>query len=175
MNAQPTSSPAENPAPARYTSLQIAAHWLVVVLIPVQVWTSGGIGRSHADHMAGLEPNPYDLFLHELHTFTGLTILGLVLIRLLLRVVNGNPLASAEDGGRFLRLLALSNHFALYATLIMLPATGFLARYFDFATYGPVHVILTRLLLGLVVLHVTAALWHMLWRRDAVVRKMLPG
>ena len=174
MNAQPASSPAENPAPVRYTSLQISAHWLVVVLIPVQIWTSGGIGRSHADHMAGLEPSPYDLFLHELHTFTGLTILGLVLLRLLLRVVSGRPRAAGEDG-RLLRLLALANHFALYATLVMLPATGFLARYFDFGTYGPVHVVFTRLLLALVALHVTAALWHMLWRRDAVVRKMLPG
>ncbi|WP_306051792.1 cytochrome b/b6 domain-containing protein [Oceaniradius stylonematis] len=153
---------------------QIAAHWLVVVLIPVQIWTSGGIGRSHADHMAGLQPNPYDLFLHELHTFTGLTILGLVLLRLLLRVVSGSS-RTAEDGGRFLRLLALSNHFALYATLVTLPATGFLARYFDFGTFGPVHVVLTRLLLALVVLHVTAALWHLLWRRDSVVQRMLPG
>ncbi|MGY6706839.1 MAG: cytochrome b/b6 domain-containing protein [Rhizobiaceae bacterium] len=160
--------------PARYTLAQIAAHWLVVALIPVQVWTSGGISRSHADHMAGLEPNPYDLFLHELHTFTGLTILGLVVLRLLLRVVSGSPLASAEDS-RLLRLLALSNHFALYATLVTLPATGFLARYFDFGTFGPVHVVLTRLLLALVVLHVTAALWHLLWRRDSVVRKILPG
>lgn len=174
MNNQGTSSPADNAAPVRYTSLQIAAHWLVVVLIPVQIWTSGGIGRSHADHMAGLEPNPYDLFLHELHTFTGLAILGLVVLRLLLRVVSGSSRA-AGDGGRFLRLLALANHFALYATLVTLPATGLLARYFDFATFGPVHVGFTRLLLALVALHVTAALWHMLWRRDAVVRKMLPG
>lgn len=125
--------------------------------------------------MAGLEPDSYDLFLHELHTFTGLTILGLMVLRLLLRVVSGSPRASAEEGGRFLRLLALANHFALYATLIVLPATGFIARYFDFGTYGPAHVVLTRLLLALVVLHVTAAVWHMLWRRDTVLQRILPG
>jgi cytochrome b561 len=55
------------------------------------------------------------------------------------------------------------------------PLRDHLARYFDFGTYGPMHVVLTRLLLALVVLYVTAALWHMMWRRDTIARRMLPG
>jgi cytochrome b561 len=43
---------------------------------------------------------------------------------------------------------------------------------FEFAT---VHVLLAYLALALVVLHVSAALWHHFGRRDEVLRRMMPG
>lgn len=158
----------------RYALPQIIAHWLVVLLVLAQIWTSDGIGRSHADHMAGVEPASYDLFLHELHTFCGLAIFGLVVLRILMRLMVGAP-SAPQNVHRFIQMLAVANHFALYAVLLALPATGFLARYIDFNAFGPIHVALTRLLLALIVAHVAAALWHMLVRRDSVMSRMLPG
>jgi cytochrome b561 len=146
----------------------------VVLLVLAQVWTSGGIGRSHADHIAGIEPASYDLLLHELHTFGGLAIFGLVVLRILMRLVFGAP-SAPRNVHRFIQMLAVANHLALYAVLLALPAIGLLARYIDFDIFGPVHVALTRLLLVLVAAHIAAALWHMLIRRDAVVSRMLPG
>lgn len=158
----------------RYALPQIIAHWLVVLLVLAQVWTSGGIGRSHADHMAGVEPGSYDLLLHEFHTFGGLAIFGLVVLRILMRLVVGAP-SAPRNVHRFIQLLAVANHLALYAVLLALPATGLLARYIDFQAFGPVHVALTRLLLALIVTHVAAALWHLLLRRDSVMSRMLPN
>lgn len=158
----------------RYALPQILAHWLVVLLVLAQVWTSGGIGRSHADHGAGVEPASYDLLLHELHTFGGLAIFGLVVLRILMRLVVGAP-SAPRNVHRFIQMLAVANHLALYAVLLALPATGLLARYIDFQTFGPVHVALTRLLLALIVTHVAAALWHLLVRRDSVMSRMLPN
>lgn len=49
------------------------------------------MGRSHADHVAGLEPSRLDLFLHEIHTFLGLLIGALVVLQILLRVASKAP------------------------------------------------------------------------------------
>jgi cytochrome b561 len=40
---------------------------------------------------------------------------------------------------------------------------------------GDIHDLLTNVLLGVVGLHVLAALWHYFVRRDHVVQRMLPG
>jgi cytochrome b561 len=40
---------------------------------------------------------------------------------------------------------------------------------------GDVHAVLTNVLLILVGVHVLAALWHYLFRRDRVLQRMLPG
>jgi cytochrome b561 len=142
------------PAHNDYSAWQKALHWTVVGLVIVQIWSSGGIGRSHADHVAGLEPSRLDLVLHEIHTYLGLLIGALVVLRILLG--------------------ACVNHWALYAILLLLPVTGIGARYIDFETIGPVHVLLTRILFLLVAIHIAAALWHLL-RRDGVARRMLPS
>lgn len=91
-----------------------------------------------------------------------------------MRLVVGAPSAT-RNVHRIIQMLAVANHLALYAVLLALPATGLLARYIDFHTFGPVHVALTRLLLALVVAHVAAALWHWLVRRDSVMSRMLPN
>ncbi|TYR37197.1 cytochrome B [Mesorhizobium microcysteis] len=156
-----------------YSAWQKALHWTVVGLVMVQIWSSGGIERSHADHVAGLEPSRLDLFLHEIHTFLGLLIGALVVLRILLRVASKAP-AQDRTLHSAVRIGACVNHWALYAVLLLLPVTGIGARYIDFETIGPVHVLLTRILFLLVAIHGAAALWHLL-RRDGVAWRMLPS
>ncbi len=160
------------PVPGQYSSLQKALHWLVVAILAVQLMTSSAIERSHTAHHQGLEPDPWDLLLHEVHTFGGLAVFCIVALRVLLRVIGGA--SDSRDQGRLLRVAATANHILLYGVLLVLPVTGVAARYLDFLFYGPIHVALTRLLLILVLLHVAAALWHLLIRRDGVVGRMLP-
>jgi cytochrome b561 len=92
--------------------------------------------------------------------------------------------------------LARINHFLLYACLVAMPAVGFLAsnftkygvKYFGFQigpffaedlamrdTLQTVHQLLSWLLGVLVILHVAAAVKHLLIDRDGVFQRMLPS
>jgi len=42
-------------------------------------------------------------------------------------------------------------------------------------TFELVHGVLAKALLGIVVLHLVATLWHVFVRRDGVAQRMLPG
>lgn len=161
------------PVPGQYSSLQKALHWSVVAILVVQLTTSSAIERSHTAHHQGVEPDPWDLILHEVHTYGGLAVFCIVALRILLRIIGG---ASSDSTGqaRLLRIVATANHALLYGILLALPVSGIAARYLDFIYYGPIHVALTRLLLVLILLHVAAALWHLLIRRDDVFGRMLP-
>ena len=161
------------PLAGRYSSLQKTVHWLVVALLAAQVATSGAIERSHAAHHEGRTPDPWDLLLHEMHTLVGLAVFCLVALRILLRIL-GRTLPGSAGQPRTLRIAAATNHYLLYGTLLALPISGMAARYLDFLVYGPVHVILTRLLMVLVAVHVAAALWHIVFLRDGVIERILP-
>ena len=72
---------------------------------------------------------------------------------------------------RCLRRGAALAHFALYATLVLLPITGLTAIFVADAA-GGVHALLTSILLALVALHVLAAFYHLIVLRDGVFRRI---
>jgi cytochrome b561 len=156
-----------------YSPLQKALHWIVVVLCATQVPTSWAIDRTHVAHAAGNHPDPTDMLLHQVHAWTGWVILACVILRVYFRIRHGAP-HLPSDTPRWSLLASTVSHAALYATLLALPATGTLAMYVSGA-FAPVHQLLTRLLLVLVLVHVGAALWHLALRRDGVVEAMLPS
>ena len=92
--------------------------------------------------------------------------------------------------------IARANHWLLYVVLIIMPVTGyigskaggFLVPWFwlfetpdwvgkneDLNTIAEnVHAVTAYVLLGLISLHVAAAFWHHIVRKDVVLRRMLP-
>ena len=153
----------------RYNPAQQAMHWAVVLLCASQVPTSWAIQRTHMAH-AFMQPDPFDLFLHKVHAWSGWLILGLVVLRVAARILRKPPSVSATP----LRShrAAQASHAALYALLIALPVTGTLSMYIS-RSFAPVHSALTWVLLALVVIHVSAALWHHFVVRDNVLKGML--
>ncbi|MEQ1945297.1 cytochrome b/b6 domain-containing protein [Mesorhizobium sp. VNQ89] len=145
-------------------------HWTVLVLCLVQVPTAWAIQRTHMAHVF-MKPRPFDLFLHQVHAWSGWTILGLILAQIILRFVYGRP-APVPGVSMLERIIAGLMHAALYGVLIALPVTGTIAMYVTFRI-APLHSLLSWTLLGLVVLHVGAALWHHFWRRDEVLWRMI--
>ena len=145
-------------------------HWTVLVLCLVQVPTAWAIQRTHMAHLF-MKPRPFDLFLHQVHAWSGWTILLLVFAQLGLRVLCGRP-APIEGLSRTERFAAALMHAALYTVLIALPVTGTIAMYLTFRI-APLHSLLSWTLLTLVLLHAAAALWHHFWRRDDVLRRMI--
>lgn len=98
---------------------------------------------------------------------------------------------------RWERTLARITHELLYVLLLVIPLLGWAAAgFFGYTvrlfgviplpaitdktmqwahTAGDVHTLLTYVILGLVGLHVAAALWHYFVRRDRILQRMLPG
>jgi cytochrome b561 len=150
-----------------YTGLQIALHWVVVVLVIGQWLTSSAIPRTHNPLLL---PSDNDLLLHALHNYTGLAIGSLVLLRIALRQRN-LQMAVTDDASWPLRL-SRAMHWALYLSLLCQAAAGFTAFYL-WAPAGRIHVLLWNVTLVLIASHLTAAAYHAI-RRDGVVSGMMP-
>lgn len=147
-----------------------------------------------ASHAAGSREQ--SALLVQLHRSMGLTILALTLFRLAWRWNARIPPLPAELP-LFQKLAARATEYALYVLLLLQPALGLLntnarGRRVDFYFLGelpPVigpdkvlakqamaaHEFVAYLLVALVALHATAALFHHFVRRDNVLQAMLPG
>jgi cytochrome b561 len=131
-------------------------------------------------------------WLLEGHRHFGLFVLILFFVRVALRLRLGKLPTAIKS--RFIRLAAASTHIALYALLLALPLLGWATSN---AQDKPVHLFgltlpaLVRadddladqlqawhidaawILLGLVLLHIGAALWHHFVLRDGTLRAMV--
>lgn len=187
LNRHRLEGPAEQPADrAGYGTVARTLHWLVFALVAAQViigWT-----------MPHIRPGVPQAGLVAWHLSIGAVLMLVVLLRLVWRIVR--PTASAPMAA-WERVLAMLTHGLLYLLLIVIPVLGWAAagffgysvRLFGFIPLpaladrtmrwaheaGDVHDLLTNVLLGVVGLHVVAALWHYFVRRDRVLQRMLPG
>lgn len=173
--------------PSGYTGTAKTLHWLIVLLLIGQyifAWTMPDIGR-----------NTPVTTLISLHFTFGIIILAVAIVRLLWRATHGEP--EPEDGvPPWQTASARILHWLLYALLLGLPILGWInaswrgmpivmfgfelprlvgQRAAGWQWTGDVHSLLANyLLLALVGLHVLAALYHYLVRRDRVLQRMLP-
>lgn len=144
-------------------------HWSVPLLCIAQVPTSSAIQRTHLAH-GFTKPAPLDLALHQVHAWMGWLVMGLALVQIAMRYIYGRP--SLEGLSPVERWAATGVHVALYSLLLLLPFTGTVAMYLSFRA-APVHRWLSWALLALALIHVAGALWHHLYRRDDILRRML--
>jgi cytochrome b561 len=162
-------------------------HWLTMALLIVQYaigWIMPGVKR-------GMTPDS----LMNLHISIGAVILALVLARFLWRLFHHVP---PEPGlTRWQNLGATFLHLALYALIIVTTLTGWFyasMRGWTLSIFGVVplpalvaegsrfgrvvgelHQVLIWVLLVAILLHVAAALAHLVVYRDRVMQRMLPG
>lgn len=140
-----------------------------------------------------MSPTKLNLFIW--HKSIGLTLLGLVGIRLLWRLANETPIppsgvGAAEHG------LAKVGHTALYVLMILMPLSGYVINStanFSFKFFGwlrvpnfipankawqdvaeNVHFILFWVFALSIAIHVAAALRHHIIKRNNVLTRMLP-
>jgi cytochrome b561 len=165
-------------------------HWLVALAIPFQIYL-GWAAELASTRETGSQ------FVH-LHYQVGVTIAALMTLRLTWRIAVGAP-AHRDDDPRWRRRLAAITHWALYGLLFLLPASGYVTWVWMKAPMGVfglfelpklfippeedetwraiawyVHYWCGWILIGLVILHVGAAVWHQFVRRDGLIsRRML--
>lgn len=162
-------------------------HWFIALAIITMV-IMGFV-------MDSLPLGPQKLQVYGLHKATGIVILGLVVLRLLWRFTNPTPkLPSTMPWIE--RLAAHAGHAGLYLLMLAMPLSGWMmssAAGFPVSVYGiftmpdlvganqairkfmhDAHGILAWAIIGLVSVHVLAALWHHFYHKDTVLRRMLP-
>jgi len=113
----PRSPHKPGPGPvARYTGIAIALHWLIAVCIAVNV----GLALS-VDFLPDASVRP----VIDLHKSIGITVLGLVILRLLWRFSHRPP-ALPSRYSPWERISAHGVHYLLYAAMLALPLSGWL-------------------------------------------------
>lgn len=155
-----------------YNRLQIALHWLTVILVGFNLLFEDGLRTAQRAYRNGTSASFADGMMASLHAWVGLTILAVVLLRLALRLVRGVPAPPAADGRDFRQVASLVV-IAFYLLLFFMPLTGFAAYYLQIFWIGEIHEWGKPLLLALIGLHTAAALYHHFVKRDDVLRRML--
>lgn len=182
-----TSSPDPHERAHAYDPVLQALHWTILVLLILQYLTK----LIPPNTLAGASEDS----LNAWHLAIGPSILALMLFRLAWRLTHPIPPPPA-DLSLGMQVFSRATHWALYGLLILLPflgwfaASGFgatpylfgisplpplVARNKDFAEMiGGVHGIVAWVLLAVIALHVSGALYHVFIKRDGVIRRMLP-
>ena len=182
----------------RYTTTAIVLHWLIALLIAVNV----GLALT-----VGWFPDSAVRTVIDTHKSTGITVLGLVLVRLIWRYRHAPPALPAGYPA-WERRAAHAAHIALYALILALPLSGWLhdSAWKDAAShpmslfgtvpwprigwitslepglkeqlhdrFGALHAWLGYALYALFAAHVAGALKHQWLDRHRELQRMWPG
>src|SRR5262245_143066 len=179
-----------------YGAVAISLHWTIAAAIVVQLAT--GLWMVRAIRSADSQALAFQVY--QWHKALGLTILVLSLLRLCWRLANPPP-PSPADMTRIERKVARTLHGLFYVLTLGIPLVGWamvsasplglpttVFGLFEWphigwlagqgggleAAFKSAHRAMGYSLIGLLVLHVAAALKHQLFDRDDVLARMLP-
>ena len=172
---------------SRYHPLLVTLHWVLAVLIIAQL-TLGFFGLAATPHS-----DPQKIGILRVHMAGGMLILGLMVIRFIVRMRTSRP-ADATTGHPVLDRIAPISHYGFYVLVLLMVGSGFATAILaglGEIVFGPsgaplprtltiyptfvAHVFFAALLVGLIVLHVLAALYRQFVRKDGLFRRMSFG
>jgi cytochrome b561 len=171
---------------ARYDNVAITLHWLIVVMVA----GLATLGLTFDYFPKASQPTWINL-----HAVFGLLFFTLVILRMLWRIGHKPPDLNPGEFEEFSRRASHPVHMLMYAVMLAIPPLGIVAfiwhgRAFNFglftldfgvksdrAVFHPAedyHGWLVYTLLGLIALHVLAAIWHQFIRKDHLMLRMMP-
>lgn len=157
-----------------YSASQIALHWIIVVLVAFQFLAHNAIEASWRAFQNGEVPPESATVLTYMHISVGLAVLLCMLCRIYLRLTRGAP-SPPVDEPRILKIVSEAVHGMIYILLLLLPISGAVAWFFDASPAATAHVLMEKLLLGLIAAHIGGALFqHLIRRSDVVMRMFAP-
>jgi cytochrome b561 len=177
-------------------------HWLMAAMLLVQVPLGFMMVDAYDAWLAGHGDTALVMQLSRAHNTTGFLLLMLVLLRLSWRLGNPSPeLPGALQAWQ--RFVARTTHISLYALLLVFPLSGWaaLSAYegdfpifffsrddvfrivpraspgspFNSDLFGEIHESCWKVGAVILLLHISAALWHEYIRRDGVLSRMWRG
>lgn len=172
-------APGLKSSPTRYGSVAIAIHWLTALAI-LGLLTSGLIMEdAPPEQLRGILP---------VHATVGTTVLALTLFRIGWWLWGDRRPAPLPDQPKLQERVASAVHLLLYAAIIVLAASGIATLALSGAIPALLggtplhsledllprltHELVSKLLIGLLVLHIGAALYHQFIRRDRLLGRM---
>ena len=168
----------------RYSTIAIIFHWLLAVVIPGML----GLGW----YMVSIEETSEAPWYFNLHKSIGIVIAATVLLRLMWRMSHRTPPLPTHVP-RWQASASKASHLLLYGCLLAMPAFGLGGALFNedgLSFFGlrltsfllpnkaisevlfSVHSVIAWILVGLITLHVLAALKHLLIEKDGVFQRM---
>lgn len=189
--AQP--APPSSPLQQRYTTVAIALHWAIALMI---------IGLIAVGWIMGELEGPTQYTVVQLHKSFGITVLLLSVARIVWRLMNRPP--EEPPMAAWQAWASRAVHILFYVLIIAMPLTGWImasassdapTRYFwlvdirlpgipslDAETrhgleegFEQVHGNLAWVMIGLLVLHVAGAVKHHFIDKDGLLARMAPG
>ena len=165
---------ADSLSPKSYSTMQKGLHWLVAVIIIVQLV----FGEDMAHAFEAFEENadasglssPIVLF----HIWGGLSVIAFAAWRLYLRKTIGAPAEPAEEPA-YLKLAASGTHVLFYALMFAAPISGAVAYYLGVEAAGEFHEILKPVFILLILAHVAGALYQHFVLKTDVLKRMTHG
>jgi cytochrome b561 len=175
---------------AGYSAPAIWLHWLtfllVAILVPVGLVMAGRAERNIFDALTNS--------LFSTHKLAGFILLWIVVLRLGYRLLSGAPKPEPSLPS-WQAAVSRATHWGLYALLLIMPLLGWLGvsmypaldifGLFSLPAIAPksdlanqvfgLHKAAAWVLIALVTLHISAALFHYFIRRDGVLQRMLPA
>jgi cytochrome b561 len=170
-----------------YPATSKLLHWLVAVC----VLTTAPVAIA----MTRVSEGPTQDILYNFHKSLGVLILILMILRLINRLAAGAPTAAPEIEP-WQKTISSVVHTSLYVLLIAMPIVGYVANsiygaptpFFGLFDLPPllsknealatqlftIHRWVGWLLIFVVLIHVSAALYHHFIRSDSVLKRMLP-
>ena len=154
-----------------YSRLQIALHWAIAALIGVNYVMSEGMEDVFEAHMEGAATSTLT---SSLHVWVGIAVLALVVLRLILRFVQGVP-AALESGKPMLAMAAKGTHAALYVLMLLAPVLGDIAWFGGVDATAEIHALAVNVMMLIVLVHAAAAIFHQVVLRDGLLDRMIRG
>jgi cytochrome b561 len=170
----------------RYHPLLVALHWLLAFLI-IAALALGALVMARIPNS-----DPMKLEALRSHMIGGALIFLLMVLRLGVRIRTDRP-RDASTGSAALDRLAWWSHRLLYAAVLAMALSGMimaLQTRLPWILFGhegnlppsfwvfpirTVHYLLSRILIALIALHIAGAFYHIVVRRDHLLRRMFFG
>jgi cytochrome b561 len=184
---QPESERHPHDVVVRYTRTAIALHWLIALVILVQI----PFGWALEEIPTGTPARGWYV---NLHKSVGITLGAVIVVLACWRWFHPPP-ALPEWMPRWERLGASAIHAGLYACMLIMPLTGYLAsnfskwgvKYFNtillppwgidderiYAFFNGAHVMTSYIFLALILAHAASAVRHAR-RHDGILQRMWP-
>ena len=172
----------------KYNCVSRLLHWVIALLILGLL----AVGL----YMADMDFSPFSVKLYGLHKATGIAVLALVIFRVIWRLKHTPPPLPESLPERDKRLAGVA-HLALYILMFVMPISGwamsssygFPVSFFGLFTlpnispadkelahtFHEIHEVAAYALMGIIALHILAALYHGVVRKDGVLQRMLWG
>ena len=171
----------------RHHPALVALHWVLAVLIIAALL----LGTFVMKRIPNASPDKIEAL--RAHMAGGVAILALMIVRFVVRASASGP-ARATTGTRFLDSIAVLSHYGFYLLIALMAGTGLAtasyAGLFDIVFNGSaaplpatfavfptrvIHGVIAKALFALIALHIAGALYHTVFLRDGLLRRMWFG